>query len=55
MMDRLDNPSKIKAYDLSEELKEIMRPLYKKHQDDIITGVFSKTMMEDWDNGKEQW
>ena len=50
MMDRLDNPSKIKAYDLSEELKEIMRPLYKKHQDDIITGVFSKTMMEDWDN-----
>ena len=50
MMDRLDNPSKIKCYDLSEELKEIMRPLYKKHQDDVITGHFSKTMMEDWDN-----
>merc|ERR1712005_91602 len=22
-----------------------------KHQDDIITGVFSSTMMKDWDNG----
>jgi ketol-acid reductoisomerase len=50
MMDRLDNPSKIKCHDLSEELKEIMKPLYKKHQDDVITGHFSKTMMEDWDN-----
>lgn len=50
MMDRLNNPSKIKAYELSEELKIIMRPLYEKHQDDIITGNFSKTMMEDWKN-----
>merc|ERR1712070_206078 len=49
MMDRLDNPSKMKAFELSEELKEIMRPLYKKHQDDIITGHFSSTMMADWD------
>merc|ERR1712178_463209 len=51
MMDRLDNPSKMKAFELSEELKEIMRPLYVKHQDDIITGHFSSTMMADWDNG----
>merc|ERR1711998_364760 len=51
MMNRLDNPSKIKAYDLAEKLKDIMRPLYEKHQDDIITGHFSKTMMDDWDNG----
>lgn len=50
MMDRLDNPSKIKAFELSEELKIIMRPLYEKHQDDIITGEFSQTMMEDWSN-----
>jgi len=50
MMDRLDNPSKIKCFELAEELKEIMRPLYVKHQDDIISGHFSKTMMEDWDN-----
>merc|ERR1719311_1179114 len=28
-----------------------MRPLYEKHQNDIITGVFSSTMMADWDAG----
>ncbi len=50
MMDRLSNPAKIKAYELSEELKEIMRPLFEKHMDDIISGHFSKTMMEDWAN-----
>jgi len=50
MMDRLSNPAKIKAFDLAEELKDIMRPLYEKHQDDIMTGHFSKTMMEDWAN-----
>jgi len=50
MMNRLDNPSKVKCFELAEELKTIMRPLYVKHQDDIITGHFSKTMMEDWDN-----
>lgn len=58
MLDRLSNPAKIKAFDLSEELKVIMRPLYNKHQDDIISGHFSKTMMEDWANDDKnllQW
>jgi len=50
MMNRLDNPSKVKCFELAEELKQIMQPLYAKHQDDIITGVFSETMMKDWDN-----
>ncbi|PKP12626.1 MAG: ketol-acid reductoisomerase [Bacteroidetes bacterium HGW-Bacteroidetes-3] len=50
MMDRLSNPAKIKAFRLSEELKEIMRPLFQKHMDDIMSGEFSKTMMEDWAN-----
>lgn len=50
MLDRLSNPAKIKAYDLAEELKEIMRPLYNKHQDDIMNGNFSAGMMEDWAN-----
>lgn len=50
MMDRLSNPAKIKAFDLAEELKDIMRPLFQKHMDDIMSGHFSKTMMEDWDN-----
>ncbi len=50
MMDRLSNPAKIKAFELSEELKNIMRPLFHKHMDDIMSGHFSKTMMEDWAN-----
>jgi ketol-acid reductoisomerase len=48
MFDRLSNPAKIKAFDISEELKIILRPLFQKHQDDIMSGHFSKTMMEDW-------
>lgn len=51
MMDRLSNPAKLKAYDLSEQLKSLLRPLFEKHQDDIISGEFSRTMMEDWANG----
>ncbi len=50
MMDRLSNPAKVEAFRLSEELKDIMRPLFQKHMDDIMTGHFSKTMMEDWAN-----
>jgi ketol-acid reductoisomerase len=50
MMDRLSNPAKIAAFNVAEELKEIMRPLFQKHMDDIISGHFSKTMMEDWAN-----
>ncbi len=50
MMDRLSNPAKLKAHELSLELKKIMGPLYRKHQDDIISGEFSKTMMIDWAN-----
>jgi ketol-acid reductoisomerase len=50
MMDRLSNPAKIAAFKVAAELKDIMRPLFQKHMDDIISGHFSKTMMEDWDN-----
>ena len=51
MMDRLSNPAKIMAFDLADELKEILTPLFEKHMDDIMSGEFSKTMMEDWKNG----
>jgi ketol-acid reductoisomerase len=50
MMDRLSNPAKIEAYELSEELKDILRPLFQKHMDDIISGEFSRNMMIDWAN-----
>ena len=58
MMDRLSNPAKIEAFKLSEDLKDIMRPLFVKHMDDILSGEFSKTMMEDWaagDNNLLSW
>jgi len=50
MMDRLSNPAKIKAFDMAEELKVILAPLFQKHMDDIIEGEFSRTMMVDWAN-----
>ncbi|MAK94409.1 MAG: ketol-acid reductoisomerase, partial [Gammaproteobacteria bacterium] len=50
MMDRLSNPAKLVANELADELKDIMRDLYNKHMDDIITGRFSAGMMEDWAN-----
>tara|TARA_B100001094_G_scaffold331035_1_gene398061 strand:- start:32707 stop:34173 length:1467 start_codon:yes stop_codon:yes gene_type:complete len=50
MMDRLNNSAKIEAFKLSEELKDIMKPLFKKHMNDIMSGHFSKKMMNDWDN-----
>jgi len=51
MLDRLSNPAKLKAFELSEQLTDLFRPLFEKHQDDIISGEFSKTMMADWANG----
>ncbi|GGB19135.1 MULTISPECIES: ketol-acid reductoisomerase [Agarivorans] len=50
MVDRLSNPAKIKCFDLADELKDLMRPLFEKHMDDIIEGEFSSTMMKDWAN-----
>ena len=54
MMDRLSNPAKIKTFQLSEELKKILRPLFEKHMDDIMEGRFSGGMMADWaDNDRK--
>ncbi|MDT8427374.1 MAG: ketol-acid reductoisomerase [Pseudomonadales bacterium] len=50
MMDRLSNPAKLLANSLASELKELMTPLFQKHMDNIITGEFSRDMMEDWKN-----
>jgi len=49
MMDRLSNPAKLKAFELSEQLKDLMRELFDKHQEDIMSGAFSSGMMADWD------
>ena len=50
MMDRLSNPAKINAHQVSETLKDTLRPLFEKHMDDIMEGNFSSGMMEDWAN-----
>lgn len=50
MMNRLSNPAKLKAYELAEEIKTILKDLYLKHMDDIESGEFSRVMMEDWAN-----
>jgi len=51
MMDRLSNPAKMEAFKLADELKTIMTPLFNKHMDDILSGHFSQTMMQDWAQG----
>ena len=53
MLDRLSNPAKVKAFELAEELKAIMTPLFHKHMDDIMSGAFSKGMMKDWENNDQ--
>jgi ketol-acid reductoisomerase len=53
MMDRLSNPAKIRAHELSEQIKQILTPLFNRHMDDIMSGSFSKTMMQDWANGDD--
>ena len=50
MMDRLSNPARIRAFELSEQLKQILTPLFNRHMDDIMSGRFSETMMKDWAN-----
>jgi ketol-acid reductoisomerase len=51
LMNRLGLSARVKANDLASELKEIMKPLFQKHMDDILSGAFSSRMMEDWKNG----
>ncbi|MDG1333785.1 MAG: ketol-acid reductoisomerase [Crocinitomicaceae bacterium] len=50
MMDRLSNPAKLECERLSNKLKGLMKPLFKKHMDDIMSGAFSENMMKDWTN-----
>lgn len=54
MMDRLSNPAKLRAFQLSEEIKTLLTPLFQKHQDDIISGHFSTRMMQDWANDDKE-
>lgn len=50
MMNRLSNPARIRTNELADQLKSILKPLYHKHMDDILSAKFSETMMDDWKN-----
>ncbi|MFT8229777.1 MAG: ketol-acid reductoisomerase [Enterobacterales bacterium] len=50
MMDRLTNSAKLRAFDLSEKLKILLKPTFEFHMNEIITGNFSKNMILDWHN-----
>jgi len=48
MMQRLSSAARIRAFQLAEELKGILAPLYRQHIDAIMNGEFSAGMMQDW-------
>jgi len=50
MMNKLSNPAKLRANELAGKLKDILKPLYRRHMDDILSAKFSETMMDDWRN-----
>ncbi|VAX76907.1 ketol-acid reductoisomerase [Buchnera aphidicola] len=50
LLARLSSSAKVRAYELSLKLKNLLKPLFSLHMDDIISGVFSKKMMSDWKN-----
>ncbi|QJC36073.1 ketol-acid reductoisomerase [Enterobacteriaceae endosymbiont of Donacia cincticornis] len=50
MMDRLNNSNKIHVYKLSSILKEKLKPLFKLHIDNILSGKFSQNLIQDWKN-----
>lgn len=54
MMDRLSNTAKLRAFELSEQLKNVLKPIFEKHMEDILTGFFSEKMIEDWKNNDTQ-
>ena len=54
MMDRLANPAKLRAFRLAEELKKILLPLFRQRMDEIFSGQFSTTMMQDWADDDRQ-
>ncbi|QTM69067.1 ketol-acid reductoisomerase, partial [Buchnera aphidicola (Hormaphis cornu)] len=54
MFDRLSNQNKFRAFMLSKQLKNLLKPLFYQHMDNIIEGVFSSKMIQDWNNDDMQ-
>nr|WP_005566419.1 ketol-acid reductoisomerase [Aggregatibacter actinomycetemcomitans] len=51
MMNCLSNSAKLRAFELAEQIKEKLAFLFAKHMNDIISGEFSRVMIEDWAKG----
>ncbi|CUR53361.1 ketol-acid reductoisomerase [Buchnera aphidicola] len=47
---RLSNSAQIRAYQLSQKLKKILYPLFSAHMDNILSGIFSRDLIKDWEN-----
>jgi ketol-acid reductoisomerase len=50
MLDRLAPAARLRASKLADELKQLLRPVFEKHMADILSGEFSRIMIEDWHN-----
>ncbi|WP_343153650.1 ketol-acid reductoisomerase [Buchnera aphidicola (Mindarus keteleerifoliae)] len=50
MLNKLSNFQKARVLKISDQLKKLLTPLFREHMDNIISGFFSKKMMEDWKN-----
>ncbi|CAL4325630.1 ketol-acid reductoisomerase [Buchnera aphidicola] len=50
MLNKLSNSQKNRVIEISNKLKILLTPLFREHMDKIISGSFSKKMMEDWEN-----
>lgn len=51
MCARMSNPARMRVVELADQLKTMWRPLFRKHMDDILSGMFSTVMMHDWEDG----
>ncbi|VFP81667.1 ketol-acid reductoisomerase [Buchnera aphidicola] len=54
LLSRLSSVARIRVHELSIQLKNLLKPLFCLHMDDIISGVFSKKMISDWKCGDKQ-
>ncbi|WP_343192600.1 ketol-acid reductoisomerase [Buchnera aphidicola (Taiwanaphis decaspermi)] len=50
MLNRLSPYAKYRVHQISEIIKKNMKYLFQKHMDNIISGDFSKKMIQDWKN-----
>ncbi len=48
MLDRLAPAARLRASELADYIKALLSPLFERHMADILSGEFSRVMIEDW-------